>query len=212
MTAQSVRLFGIGVGIAAGMVRRHAVDVRAAGSHVAAIGKPRRSSGSAVSLCGEPVDLIVSWGDFDYGSRWLHTGRCPRCGWILALHRRTVADEVAEHTRNAGPMGGLLSAVFAAIMADTVAGRELQRGRRSDLLAHAAMHAPVRMADGHAGAGVVCRACTLSAGGWAGGGEGRPVAETVVAAPCSALGALTRHYGLVGNLDWAESEPAWRGA
>ncbi|MBS4730546.1 hypothetical protein MSM1_20225 [Mycobacterium sp. SM1] len=155
------------------------------------------------------------FGAFTYGSRWLAKGRCERCGWVVALNRGTIDQEIDLYAQSSWRVGGgwnpdLLRRIFTAILADAPPDREAQLGHRSELLAHAAEHRPIvtvceqcaRCRDPAAVHGedvcpdyrVVCGACTFRAGPWAGDQEGVPTAECVVAAPCSVLTAMAAHY------------------
>lgn len=192
-----------GIGVLVGRVWMHAVDLDSAAARE--VLGDRRVGRAAVAVCGEPVNLMPGWGPFRRDSRRLRSDRCPRCGWIVALNQGSADDEIAWY-RQRGTESGLFTNVLAAILADVSIGtgdsdRGLQPGRRSELLAHASLHAPVSsVCEGCAGGGghrarecvgsqIVCWACTFAAG--AGG------AECVVKAPCSTLMALGEHYGLL---------------
>jgi hypothetical protein len=217
--------------------RWHAVDVAVFGPRVAA-GVEECYRPEIYAVCGQRCNHIATrLGPFTYGSRWLASRRCERCGWVVALSRGTVEQEIAHYLPDgaqrdviAATAGGdpdLLRRIFVAILADAPPGRAGEPGHRSDLLAHAARHRPVVMvcqacnesssaATAHGeetlccpDSAVVCAECTFSAGPWAGEREGVPTGECVVGAPCSVLITLAHHYG-VDVADGSDAEPPGR--
>jgi hypothetical protein len=189
----------------------HAVDLELVYAQRSTSGSTERE---VFSLCGarssQPIGRL---GAFTYDNRWLHRLRCERCSWVVALDRGTVEQEIDLYATAAGvdALGQLLRQIFTAILADAPPGPRGQAGHRSELLAHAARHRPVMTVcqqcaqEGTAAAhgpatarcphaAVLCDECSFTAGSWAGEHAGVTTEECVVAAPCSALGALADHY------------------
>ncbi|MEE3755237.1 hypothetical protein [Mycobacterium intracellulare] len=173
------------------------------------------------SVCGVRAQYVRLAGQFGYNSSFLDKHRCERCGWVVALNRGTVEQEIELHTGTARRADhGLLRQIFTAILADVAPGRDAEAGHRSDLLAHAARHRPVlavcqdcsysRSAAEVHGPGVtacatpvlVCGSCTFTGGLWAGERAGVSTGDCVVAAPCSVLVTLARHYDVVVDRPW----------
>ncbi|ORX13084.1 hypothetical protein AWC32_15665 [Mycobacterium xenopi] len=226
-----------GIGVAGGLQWRwHAVDLALLRPRLAARAEQGRSSAGveAYSVCGMRAEYVARLGPFAYGSRWLTSRRCERCGWVVALARGTVEQEIDLYTAVSGgqtaeAVGGgdlvVLRAIFTAILADAPPGPQAMAGHRSDLLAHATVHRPVATACDQCAEGggpavvhgmeacpqprVICAACTFTAGPWAGEREDTPSGECIVAAPCSVLTALAAHYGIA--VDTA-ARPDARGA
>jgi len=222
MTGHEQARFAIGA--AGGSWRRwHAVDLAVLGSRLDAAAAEGRSRPEVYSVCGQRCGLAQKLGPFAYGSRWLTSRRCERCGWVVAFNRGTVEQEIDQYAPDvaereviaaAGGDPDLLRRIFTAILADAPPGRDDEPGHRSDLLAHAARHRPVVIVCEECGespgpatvhgpeatvcphATVVCGACTFRAGPWAGEWEGMTTGECVVAAPCSVLTSLASHYGI----------------
>lgn len=218
--------FGIGAG---GTERRlwHAVDLQHYGDQIAATRDrgARRGLADVFSVCGTRSHYVLLAGQFTYDSTFLKRQRCERCGWVVALDRGTVDQEIDLYVSAAGGADrGLLRQIFTAILADLPPGREAQAGHRSELLAHAARHRPTLaacepcsagavVADVH-GQGVascpdsmlVCGSCTFTAGQWAGRAQGMTTGECVVSAPCSVLVSLAQHYELSLDGSWR----SWR--
>jgi len=198
-----------GIGATAGLRWRwHAVDLAVLGPRLdaaAAEGRGRRSV-EVYSVCGVRSDYASRLGPFTYGSRWLTSRRCERCGWVVALSRGTIEQEIDLYTVESGVRDviavgggdpGLLRRIFTAILADAPPGREAEAGHRSDLLAHAAAHRPViavcevcahsssptvvHGVNACPESRVACGACTFTAGPWAGEWEGTATGECVVA-------------------------------
>ena len=210
----TVRQFGVALGVQ----RWHALDLGGVSAQRGAAG--RRGGIEAAAVCGAGGVYAPQLGPFERHRQ--PRGRCERCGWVVALHRGTVEQEIGLYTDGldsaaAHPQWGsaarLLRRIFTAILADAPPGRDGQVGQRSDLLAHAAVHrqcvavcsdcAQTSPAAAHGGQGgscaeptVVCLACTFTAGSWAGQWEGTVSGECVVAAPCSVLRALAAHYDI----------------
>jgi hypothetical protein len=183
----------------------------------------------AFSVCGLRAQHVPKLGGFTYDNPFLVSRRCERCGWVVALNRGTVEQEIDFYARtstkhdalaDAGADSGLLRRIFTAILADAPPGRDAESGHRSDLLAHAARHRPVVRLCEHcaemddtaahgdavcASPVVVCGECTFTAGHWAGEKAGSITGECVVAAPCSVLRALMAHYGLIDPAGSADS-------
>ena len=204
--------------------RRHAVDLRVFGPRLDTARAEGRGQPEVYSVCGQRCGFITGrLGPFTYGSRWLTSRRCERCGWVVAFSRGTVEREIAQYVPDvaqrdviaaAGGDPDLLRRIFVAILADAPPGHDDEPGHRSDLLAHAARHRPTVIVCEECGdspnaaavhgqhlatcrdAAVVCGACTFRAGPWAGEREGMTTGECVVAAPCSVLSALAQHYGI----------------
>lgn len=133
----------------------------------------------------------------------------------LARLRANGPAERAEHTaRGLDPdlCADLATAVLAA--ADrSDDGYELDHPHTVALLAAITTHRPTTIVDGDCAEqgcdhderadeqacpviGLVCSACSLQSGGWAGEWEGRYEPECTVAGPCSVLTALADHYGV----------------
>lgn len=201
----------------------HAVDLQVYGPRMLdaqARGVPC-SDVDVFSVCGARTQYVRRAGQFGYHSSFLKPHRCERCGWVVALNRGTVEQEIELHTGAArGADHGLLRQIFTAILADVAPGRDAESGHRSDLLAHAARHRPVlavceacsyspNAAEVH-GPGVtacaspvlVCGSCTFTGGLWAGARAGMSTGDCVVAAPCSVLITLAQHYDVVIDLPW----------
>ncbi|MGB8402616.1 MAG: hypothetical protein WCE30_00920 [Mycobacterium sp.] len=211
--------FGITMG-GAGQQRWHAIDLKMYGPRI--VEAQARGAGVDIfSVCVTRSDYVRPAGQFTYGSRYLRNHRCERCGWVVALNRGTVEQEIDLYTADAaGADHGALRQIFIAILADLPPGAIAESGHRSDLLAHAARHRPAAMvcdecahgahcADVH-GPGVtrcpdttlVCWACTFTAGPWGGDQQGMATGECVVSAPCSVLGSLARHYDIAFDGPW----------
>lgn len=203
--------------------RWHAVDFAVFGPRLAAAGADECYRPEIYAVCGQRCNHVATrLGPFTYGSRWLTSRRCERCGWVVAFSRGTVEQEIAQYLPDdahrdviqaAGDDQDLMRRIFVAILADAPPGRPDEPGHRSDLLAHAARHRPVVMVCHGCGSSsaaavhgegalwcpdsaVVCAECTFSAGPWAGEREGMTTGECVVRAPCSVLIALAHHYGV----------------
>ncbi|WP_131810824.1 MULTISPECIES: hypothetical protein [Mycobacterium] len=204
--------------------RLHAVDFAVFGPRLAAAGADECYRTEIYSVCGQRCNHVATrLGPFTYGSRWLTSRRCERCGWVVALSRGTVEQEIAQYLPDdahrdvieaAGTDPDLMRRIFVAILADAPPGRAGEPGHRSDLLAHAARHRPAVMvcqgcSESSSAAAVhgedilscphsavVCADCTFSAGPWAGEREGMTTGECVVGAPCSVLIALAHHYAV----------------
>lgn len=211
--------FGITIS-GAGEPQWHAIDLKLFGPRI--VEAAARGSGiDAFSVCGVRSDYMRRAGEFTYSRVVLDRHRCERCGWVVALNRGTVEQEIDLHTAEAGGADhGVLRQIFTAILADLPPGAIAESGHRSDLLAHASRHRPVVMvceecagglacADVH-GPGVttcpdttlVCSECTFTAGPWGGDQQGTATGECVVAAPCSVLAALAQHYDIGLDAPW----------
>lgn len=206
-SAGRLHRFGAGVDSSA----LHAVDLEVHGPRIAAF-VVRGAFANVFSVCGAQVRYVRAFGGF--GGLEDQQRRCERCGWVVALERGTVAQEINRYAGSGDQ--GLLRQIFVAILADLPPGSDAAvASHRSDLLAHAARHQPVSLDCAQCAAGLapdavhgpgvracpaaalVCRACTFTAGSWAGGaGYGTATGECVVAAPCSVLVALAEHYGI----------------
>lgn len=205
--------FGVAAGGEHG--RWHAVDLHSIAPPIVAAAGGGDSAG-VVSVCGARSHYRGQLGRFDVGDQGLGRRRCESCGWVVALTQGAVEAQIELYTAAAGTLDdGLLRRIFVAILADLPPGRAARAGHRSELLAHAARHRPTvavcanctasdrspAEVHGHdtavcPDAVLVCRACTFTAGPWAGPRRGAPTGECVVAAPCSVLVALARHYDL----------------
>lgn len=217
--------FGTGAG---GTERRlwHAVDLQLYGEQIAATRDrgARRGLADVFSVCGTRSHYVPLAGQFTYDSPFLRHQRCERCGWVVALDRGTVDQEIDLYVSAAGGADrGLLRQIFTAILADLPPGREAQAGHRSELLAHAARHRPTVAACEQCSAGaavaevhgrgvavcpdslLVCGSCTFTAGQWAGKAQGMTTGECVVSAPCSVLVSLAQHYELSLDGSWRSS-------
>lgn len=146
--------------------------------HAVDLGRASAVSGEVVSVCGARCQLSAAAGAFIHGdSRLQSPRRCERCGWVVALSMGATEAEIDYYTADfTGTDAGedarsMLRRIFTAILADAPPGRDGESGYRSDLLAHAACHRPVRESS----AAVMCAQCQ-------------------VPAPCSALRTLARHY------------------
>lgn len=211
--------FGMAIS-SAGRPQWHAIDLTTYGPRIV----DASSQGVRVdtfSVCGTRSEYVRRAGQFTYGSRFLRRHRCERCAWVVALNRGTVDQEIDLYTADADGLDcGLLRQIFTAILADLPPGATAESGHRSDLLAHAARHRPVATVCDECARGalcpsvhgpgttscpdatLVCGACTFTAGPWAGDRQGVATGECVVAAPCSVLGALARHYDVDLEAAW----------
>jgi hypothetical protein len=201
----------------------HAVDLKFYAEQIAATADrgTRRNDGDVFSVCGTRTQHVRRLGQFSYDSQFLTRQRCERCGWVVALDRGTVDQEIELYVAAAsGADHGLLRQIFTAILADLPPGAAAQSGHRSDLLAHAARHRPTvavcegcshsrSVAEVHGGgvtvcpdAVLVCGSCTFTAGQWAGDRQGMTTGECMVSAPCSVLVALAQHYELALDGSW----------
>ncbi|SLH38555.1 Uncharacterised protein [Mycobacteroides abscessus subsp. massiliense] len=188
----------------------------------------------AQAVCGMSVKVIGAWEHFRPGSRFLSRNRCVHCGWILAIHgAASMQQEIASYAgaaedrpafAAAGIDPGLLRRLFEAILAEydgDCQDEEPGPGQLSSLLAHAGRHTPVVLTceecaepDGqdvanavdrqHRCSSIVCMACTLTAGSWAGEWEGQIRSECTVAWPCSVIGVLARSYKLNVVSPWLD--------
>lgn len=213
--------YRFGIGLGGGDWRGwHAVDVKRHGPQLTAAHARgvRASEVDVFSVCGTGTQYVRRAGQFTYDSAFLTRSRCERCGWVVALHQGTVEQEIDLYVAAGGGADrGLLRQVFTAILADLPPGAAAEPGHRSDLLAHVARHRQTvvvcdacsqghSVADVH-GAGaagcpesvLVCGSCTFTAGAWDGRRQGLSTGECVVAAPCSVLQAVARHYELLDN-------------
>lgn len=225
MTRYDESRFAIAPSADGALWRWHAVDLKVFGPRLDAACAEDRGQPEVYSVCGQRCHYVAQrLGPFTYGSRWLRSRRCERCGWVVAFIRGSVEQEIAHYLPDvahrdvmvaAGADPELLRRIFVAILADAPPGLDGEAGHRSDLLAHAARHRPVVVMCDECGenpsaaavhgqgvaicphAAVVCMACTFTAGTWAGQGAGKATGECVVDAPCSVLTALACHYGLV---------------
>lgn len=201
----------------------HAVDLQLYGPRMLdaqARGVPC-SDVDVFSVCGTRTQYVRRAGQFGYQSGFLNEHRCERCGWVVALNRGTVEQEIDLHTGySRGADHGLLRQIFTAILADVAPGSDAEAGHRSDLLAHAARHRPVlavceecsyspSAAEVHgpgatacASPTLVCGSCTFTGGLWAGERSGMSTGDCVVAAPCSVLVTLAQHYDVVVDRPW----------
>ncbi|OOK65266.1 hypothetical protein BZL29_7707 [Mycobacterium kansasii] len=199
------------------------MDLAVFGPRLAAAGVDEGYRPEIYSVCGQRCNHIATrLGPFSYANRWLSWRRCERCGWVVALSRGTLEQEITHYLPDgaqrevitaAGGDPDLLRRIFVAILADAPPGRAGEPGHRSDLLAHAARHRPVvivcqdcsesssaAVAHGQGAlccpdSAVICAECTFCAGVWAGEREGMTAGECVVSAPCSVLITLAHHYG-----------------
>lgn len=210
--------YRFGIGLGGGDWRGwHAVDVKRYGPQLAEahVHGVRTSEVAVSSVCGIRAQYVRRAGQFTYDSAFLTRDRCERCGWVVALHQGTVEQEIDLYVAASGGADrGLLRQVFTSILADLPPGAAAEPGHRSDLLAHVARHRPTAVgceacAQGRHvtevhGAGVtacpeavlVCASCTFTASSWGGQRQGMTTSECVVAAPCSVLHAVARHYEL----------------
>ncbi|TMS50674.1 hypothetical protein [Mycobacterium sp. DBP42] len=178
---------------------------------------------NASAICGHPTTVASAWGPYNTAAP--HPGRCHECRWILAIQRDTIAAEIATYTPDpvdsavitailGSPLIGV--DVLTAIADSSVKvhhDRNLNPSRLSQLLSHASRHQPtvtlceecveIGIVNAH-GFGsicpeqsVICHSCTPHAvEAWAGEREGTVLTECTVAAPCSVLSTLARHYGV----------------
>lgn len=214
-------------GIGPGRHRRHAVDLLEALPAIEAGQRTGRKPRDVevFGVCGERVTLARKWGRYDYDNPQLRTRRCERCGWIVALHLRSIEREIAQYAadpvdraliRARGYDPDLLPKIVRAVLAahpdDTVDRPE--PGLFSELLAHICRHRPIGVIcagcwdDGveetHGPGAMLCPeavtacwACTFIAGSWAGEFEDTiGSCECVVSAPCSVLTAVAAHHGI----------------
>jgi len=211
--------FGLAIS-GSGQPQWHAIDLQAYGP-LLVDAAARGASVDTFSVCGNRSSYLRRAGQFTYGRTLLAQDRCERCGWVVALDRGTVEQEIDLYTADAGGADhGVLRQIFTAILADLPPGAAAQSGHRSDLLAHAARHRPSLMvceqcvrgaecSEVH-GPGIiacpeavlVCWACTFTAGTWGGDQRGMPTGECVVGAPCSVLAALAHHYDIALEVPW----------
>lgn len=214
-------------GIGPGRHRRHAVDLLEALPAIEAGARAGRKPREVevFGVCGERVTLARKWGRYDYGNRNLDTRRCERCSWIIALHHRTIEQEIACYQPDSvdralilsgGHNPDLLPKLIAAVL-DTHQDQQPDRpepGLVSELLAHICRHRPIGVMcarcwdDGlqeahgpHAQvcpeAVVACWACTFIAGSWAGEFEDTiGSCECIVTSPCSVLTAVAAHHAI----------------
>lgn len=148
--------------------------------------------------------------------------RCGHCGWIVALQHGRTADELgryvaAEVGAGLGSAGERVSTILKAILdsdggEDGLSGLETegQVTKLSTVLAHIGAHSPLLMAcedcsEGSSCTGeglaeavdcpqrsVICAACTVFSGAWAGEWADWSMPECYVHYPCSAVEAAAR--------------------
>jgi hypothetical protein len=209
-------VFGLGGG------RRHAVTHDAA---VRAIGDGLICDARAVAVCDRLVGVVPKWGPYQRASRYLsHGGVCALCTWIVAESRGETAVEIAaaapseQHTdliaaALGDPMVGVRVLEAIAVSGGHGGFSRFERTERAELLSRAAQHLPkVTVCEDCSDFGgngihdegpcgrVLCLACTMSAGPWAGEYENYTMPECTVEAPCSVLGALCGHYNIALRL------------
>lgn len=237
-TLSMASIYTVGVGPD---FRCHAIPQSAADQPLQGGGKKR----TARSACADIVTPAPDLGEFRIDNTNLELRRrCECCSWILALYGyHTVADEIASYTIESDNLdliatGGvdphLLSRIFTAVLdRDDWGTREGRPSadQTSQLLAHAAQHAPVTVIcedcaeamgpvsyehadeDGNLPtrcphARVLCRSCTAFSDSWAGEWEGRSLDHCEVAWPCSVLTTMAGNYGLHVASPRLDTEPS----
>lgn len=179
------------------------------------------------ALCGLPATAAPTWGRSNMTAA--RRSQCHECRWILAIHRDTVATEIATYipdpadsaiitaTLNSPHIGVQVLTAIAASEELAHHDRDLNPSRLSQLLSHASRHQPtVTLCEECVDFGIVnahgfdaicpeqsviCHGCTPHAAeSWAGEGEGALLMECTVAAPCSALRTLASYYGVAGGV------------
>ncbi|OHU47174.1 hypothetical protein BKG82_26315 [Mycobacteroides chelonae] len=175
----------------------------------------------ARAACGAVVAVAPGFGEFGAEER-VSRRRCGHCGWIVALQLGTTAAELGRYVAaevDAGLVsaGERVSAILKAIL-DSDGGEDGLTGleteglvtKLSTVLAHIGAHSPLLMACEDCSTGssctgtdiseaddcpqctVICAACTVFTGSWAGEWEGWSMSECYVQYPCSAVEAAAR--------------------
>lgn len=175
----------------------------------------------ARAACGAVVAVAPGFKEFG-SEELVSRSRCGHCGWIVALQHGTTADELgryvaAEVDAGLGSAGEQVSAILKAIL-DSDGGKDGLTGletegrvtKLSTVLAHIGAHSPLLMACEDCSTGdsctgtdigeaddcpqctVICAACTVFTGPWAGEWADWSMPECYVHYPCSAVEAAAR--------------------
>lgn len=211
---------------------RHHIVTRDSATHALDLSSDPRVV-HAAALCETTVGLTPTWGAYDRQASDRYGRPCHDCLWILALHRKTVADEL-EAARPDDFDGAALAAagfdphlgpnLLAAIAGDPAlihSHHPLGPTHQAQLLAHASRHLPaisicqecldLGIHNAHDDTStcpaqiIFCPACTPAAGEWAGEWQGTLLSECLVTAPCSALTTMAAHYTLNTHLGHQDS-------
>lgn len=170
------------------------------------------------SVCGPFVTIAKKWGEFIRGNEYVdRRDLCPECAWLVALEHGTADAELAVRRPKGAAWRALQRALPDPLMFVRLCDRLLELGRENDadhdelarLLGHVTAHQPVVLlaegcTEGDCDCGnddacygdeptVVCMACSVLAGSWAGEWEGQ---VHIAVPPCGVLPAVAAHYGV----------------